>query len=623
MLWSRFFIPTTKETPSDAVVPSHQLAVRAGLIRQVTAGSYAYLPLGWRVLRKIIKVIREEMEDTSLLGAIELHMPALQPVAWWQQTGRVEDWGEMLLRPAGSEWQRGVVFAPTHEEAFTDLALAHVNSYKQLSLLFYQIQTKFRGEARPGGGLLRLREFIMMDAYSFEADKARLDITYQKMYAAFSRIFTCCGLPFLVVEAEPGPMGGEASHEFVVFSPAGDEIVARSEDAQYAANLERAARQVPPLPPDPPADQMRPLEEVHTPGCPGIEDVARFLNVPADQMIKTLVYELVPEGGKDARAPGDASPPGGRASRPPQFLVACVRGDQDVNEHKLRRLVRERGLGGEPRLCPLETAAAAGLVIGYVGPHIVNRIACHLVVDPDARAARDAVTGANRAEYHVRGFNWSRELQPERLAAMVVVDIRNVVEGDLAPSPPAMPGARLRFTCGIEVGHMFKLGTRYSHPMGATFLDAAGRSQELVMGSYGIGLDRVMAAAIEAHHDTDGIAWPMSIAPFEVIIVAIDARDDEVITAAKRLHDDLELRDVDVLLDNRDERAGVKFKDADLIGIPLRITVGKKVLAGGAVELKARGSGQVERIELDRVVEEVARRVAVARSAAFDEELNI
>lgn len=597
MFWSRFFIPTTKETPSDAVVPSHQLAMRAGLTRQVTAGSYAYLPLGWRVLRKIANIIRAEMENAELAAAVELHMPALQPAAWWEQTGRDAEWGDVLLRPAGEDWRRGVVLAPTHEEALADLARAHVNSYRQLPLFLYQIQTKFRGEERPRNGLMRMREFLMMDAYSFDIDQARLNISYQKMYAVYSRIFTRCGLPFLAVEAEPGPMGGEASHEFVVLTPAGEDIIARSEDGQYAANVQRAARSVAPLPPDPPAAEMQPLEEVHTPGRPAIEDVARFLNVPPARMIKTLVYQLRPAGGRKA-----------------QMVIACVRGDHEVNEGKLRRVLRGCGLGGDLSLCPAEAAAAAGFVIGYVGPQVANRVESSLIVDPDARALRNAVSGANRAEHHVKGFNWARELRPERLEKAIVADIRNVIEGDLAPSPPAMPGSRLRFARGIEVGHVFKLGTRYSHPMGATFLDADGRPQELVMGSYGIGLDRIMAAAIEAHHDDDGIRWPMSIAPFEVIIVAIDTSDDEIVTVSRRLHGQLQDRGVDVLLDDRDERAGFKFKDADLIGIPLRITVGKRALAEGVVELKARGSGGVERFGPEEIVEEVTRQVEVARS---------
>ncbi len=594
MRWSQFLIPTVKETPADAVVPSHQLGVRAGLFRQVAAGSYTYLPLGYRVLRKIEAIVREEM---NAAGAIELHMPAMQPLAWWEETGRAAVLGDVLLRIKGSGWREGVVLGPTHEEVVTDTVRAYVNSYKQLPINLYQIQTKFRGEERPKSGVLRTREFLMKDAYSFDADKQGLDASYQRMYDAYCRMFSRCGLPYLVVEAESGPIGGDASHEFMVLTDAGEDLVALSEDGAYAANIERAGRAVPPLPADPAPSAMQPLEVVHTPSCPGIEDVCKFLSIEPRQMIKTLVYQTqTPDGAGDERRGA--------------FVIACVRGDHDVNENKLQRMCAQRGLG-EPRLADPRVAEQQGYAIGYVGPHVVNDTKCTLVIDPDARAVCNAVTGANRIDHHVRGFNWSRELQPERLAQATVADVRNVVEGDPAPGGS---GSRLGFRKAIEIGHIFKLGTKYSDAMSATFLDENGKPQPFIMGCYGIGLNRILAAAIEAHHDENGICWPLNIAPFEVLIAALDIREQDVMATAARIHDALSERGIDVLLDDRDQRPGFKFKDADLIGIPIRITVGKKGLAEGIVELKMRDAVTVEKLSPDAVTEEVVRRVRSAKS---------
>jgi prolyl-tRNA synthetase len=604
MFWSRFFIPTVKETPADAAVPSHQLAIRAGLIRQVAAGSYTYLPLGYRSLRKIEDIIREEMNRA---GAIELHMPALHPLAWWEETGRAAIMGDVLLRIKGSSWQAGVVLGPTHEEVITETVRAYVSSYKQLPLNLYQIQTKFRGEERPKSGVLRTREFQMKDAYSFDADKAGLDLSYQKMYAAYCQIFKRCGLPYMAVEAESGPIGGDASHEFMVLTDAGEDFVAISEDGQYAANLERATRTIAPLPADPDESAMHTLQEVHTPNCPGIEDVCTLLKVTPQQMVKTLVYEIERAGASEEKGRSG----GGKG---PAFVIACVRGDHEVNENKLKRICRERGLEGNVRMAGLESAATAGFAIGYVGPHVVNGAEHLLIVDPDARAVVNAVTGANRPDHHVTGFNWARELKPDCLTAAVVTDVRNAVEGDLAPTPPAAAGSRLRFAKAIEIGHVFKLGTKYSDAMDATFLDSSGRPQKFIMGCYGIGVNRILAAAIEAHHDADGIIWPVNIAPFEVIVVALDTRDETVQATAKKIHDTLCEQGVDVLMDDRDERPGFKFKDADLIGIPIRITVGKKGLADGVVELKMRAGKDVEKLSPEAAIEEVAKRVQAARA---------
>ncbi|HRR84859.1 MAG TPA: proline--tRNA ligase [Phycisphaerae bacterium] len=589
MLWSQYFIPTVKESPADAVAASHVLAIRAGLVRQVAAGSYTYLPLGYRCLRKIEEIIREEM---NAAGAIELHMPALQPLSLWEETGRAEAMGEVLMRIKGSGWQTGVVLGPTHEEVITETVRAYISSYKQLPINLYQIQTKFRGEERAKSGILRTREFLMKDAYSFDVDLAGLDASYRRMYDAYCRIFKRCGLPYLAVEAESGPIGGDASHEFMVLTDAGEDFVAISEDGSYAANIERAARAVPPLPGDPAPGDMKSLETVHTPGCPGIEDVCRFLGVQSSQMIKTLVYRFEPSSSEAKAGAG--------------YVIICVRGDHDVNENKAKRLCP----GGTLTMGEIARAEQDGFAIGYVGPHVVNQKDCTLIIDPDARALVNAVTGANKKDHHVTGFNWVRDVAAEKLSAAIVADVRNVVEGDIAPNGS---GSRMLFRKAIEVGHVFKLGTKYSASMGATFLDENGKAREFIMGCYGIGVNRIMAAAIEAHHDADGICWPMSIAPFEVLIVALDTREEGVMSAARRIHDRLAEEGMDVLLDDRDARPGFKFKDADLIGIPIRVTVGKKGLTEGVVEVKMRDSKEMVKLTPEAAVAEVMNWVKEAK----------
>ncbi|NLX12799.1 MAG: proline--tRNA ligase [Phycisphaerales bacterium] len=590
MLWTKYFIPTVKETPSDAVVPSHQLGIRAGLFRQVAAGSYTYLPLGYRVLRKIESIIREEL---AAAGAIELHMPAMHPRSLWEQTGRVEAMGDVLLGIRGNDWQANVVLGPTHEEVITDLVRASINSYKQLPVNLYQIQTKFRGEERPKSGVLRTREFLMKDAYSFHASLECLDETYQRMYATYCRIFGRCGLPFLAVEAEAGPIGGDASHEFMVLTDAGEDIVAIAEGGKYAANIEKAARQIIRHTIEPKSAMFDSIEMVHTPDCKSIEDVCSFLKVEPAAMLKTMVYQVTPP---------DESEQGGKV----RLVIACVRGDHEVNENKLQKLCGP----GKLDLCDPTLAAEAGFTIGYVGPHQANEVECTLVIDSDARSVANAVTGANRPDYHVRGFNWARDMAAERISQALVGDIRNVAEGDLAPDGS---GCRLTFRKAIEIGHVFKLGCKYSEALSATYLDESGKARPFIMGCYGIGLNRILAAAIEAHHDADGIRWPLSIAPFHVLIVALDVRDEQVMATARQLHDVLTERGIDVLLDDRDSRAGVKFKDADLIGIPIRVTVGKKTLAEGQVELKMRTGGELEKIAPDAAIAEIAERVGASR----------
>jgi prolyl-tRNA synthetase len=575
MKWTEYFIPTAKESPADATVPSHQLMIRAGLIRQVVAGAYTYLPLGYRCLRKIEAIVREEMNRA---GAIELHMPAMHPIEWWEQTGRVAAMGEVLIRLGGSgdDWRSRTVLGPTHEEVITEIARAYLNSYKQLPVNFYQIQTKFRGEARPKSGVLRTREFLMKDAYSFHSHKegpGGLDEGYRRMYDAYCAIFGRCGLPYIVVEAESGPIGGDASHEFMVPTDAGEDYLVQSEDGSYAANLERAA--VAPLP-DSHDGGNAPLREVHTPGFRTIDEVSGFLKCEPRKMIKTIIYEA------------DGSP-----------LVPLVRGDHEVNEAKLSRFA---GVGKVTPAGPDLIRRLTTAEVGFAGP---VGLKARVIADQAVTAMHDAVTGANKTDYHVTGVNPGRDFVVKESG-----DIRRAVEGDGAPN-----GSLLTFKKCIEVGHVFKLGTKYSVAMDAQCLDAEGKARPFIMGCYGIGLNRIMAAAIEAFHDDKGISWPMSIAPFHVVVCALDIREEAVTSLSKKLHDELQAAGVDVLLDDRDARPGFKFKDAELIGFPIRITVGKKGLAQGVVELQIRRTGETQKVAPDRIVPTVRRVVDAALHA--------
>ncbi len=572
MKWSQFFIVTAKETPADAVVPSHQLMLRAGLIRQVVAGAYTYLPLGLRTLRKIEAIVREEMNRA---GGIEVSMPAMHPIELWEQTGRVAAMGDVLLRlhGRGDDWRSRTVLGPTHEEIITEHARTYINSYKQLPVTFYQIQTKFRGEARPKSGVLRTREFLMKDAYSFHSSKhgpGGLDDGYQAMYDAYCRIFSRCGLPYIAVEADSGPIGGDASHEFMVETDAGEDFLVKAEDGAYAANLERA--EVAPVA-DAGDGRHAPLAVAHTPGHTTIEQVSAFLRCAPSKMIKTIIY--VADG---------------------QPLIALVRGDHNVNEPKLRRVACVLNLE------PADAALIKNLTeadVGYAGPVGLSNV--RIIADQAVAVMHDAVTGANRTDHHLTGVNPGRDFEIKESA-----DIREAVPGDRAKN-----GSPLTFRKCIEVGHVFKLGTKYSDALGATFLDEKGASHPMIMGCYGIGLNRILAAAIEASHDANGIIWPESIAPFRVIICSLDTREADVMSVSQKLHDELEAGGVDVLWDDRDQRPGVKFKDADLIGIPVRITVGKKGLAEGVVEVTTRKDGQTRKLQPDQGVRELIETLRV------------
>ncbi|MFH1418642.1 MAG: proline--tRNA ligase [Planctomycetota bacterium] len=589
MRWTNFLIPTTKELPKDAAVPSHQLMIRAGLIRQLAAGIYSYLPLGYRALRKVEAIVREEMNRA---GAIELHMPVLQPVELWEQTGRTVAMGDTLLRLGGPEgdWRSQTVLGPTHEEPVTEIARAYLRSYKQLPITLYQIQVKFRGEARPKSGVLRTREFLMKDAYSFHDSLASLDEQYEIMYGAYCRIFSRCGLPYIAVEAESGPIGGSASHEFMTLTDAGEDFVALSNNGDYAANTERA--EAAPLPQD--TAEMQPLAEVHTPDQRTIDEVTAFLGTKPAQMIKTLVYSVARPEAADAPDGNDLP------------VVVLVRGDHEVNEHKLNHVA-----GGTLELADDETIRSlTGAEVGFAGPQGLDRsgVPYRLIVDQAVAVMRNGATGACKTGYHVTGVNPSRDF-PLEGDNVEVADVRLVVEGDLSPSGSGSP---MHLRKAIEVGHVFKLGTKYSDSMKADYLDKNGKANPLIMGCYGIGLNRIMAASIESSHDDDGIIWPMSIAPFHVLILALDPRKSDVMETAGKIHNELEAAGIDVLFDDRDERAGFKFKDADLIGIPVRITVGRKALVEGVVELKERSGAEVERLAPDRASQ---RAVEIVRSA--------
>ncbi len=594
--WSQTLIPTTREAPNDAEVPSHVLLHRAGFIRQVGAGIYDYLPLAWRVLRKIEAIVREEMDAA---GASELLMPALEPFELFAGTKRDETYGDNLFRLKDRKGRMNAL-APTHEEVITQLMIGAISSYKSLPLNLYQIQTKFRDEARPRAGLLRCREFIMKDAYSFHTNlegPGGLNDAYDAMYRAYTNIFTRCQLDFSAVEAESGPIGGSASHEFMVNCASGEDTVLKCPVSGYAANVEKCEIGLRTLPDKGyfAGEPSGALEEVHTPGCPGIEDVCAFMKVKPQHMLKSVLFKV-------------QSTPEQLAKFGEEYILAVVRGDHDVNEGKVKAL---SGCTDIALADPAE-AIAKGFAIGFVSPRAaVGKKGVLVLVDRDAAIGFDDatgkskfwVTGGDKKDYHVKHFNWVRDLGKDPLAAkfqgdasgglkgaddyLMVGDVRNGLEGD--PSPRSA-GAKLVTSRGIEVGHIFKLGTKYSDAMGFQVLDADQKKRSVIMGCYGIGVSRTMAACVEMSHDADGIIWPKAIAPFHVLIVMMKAGDAKHDQVAKELAEGLASKGVDVLIDDRDERPGVKFKDADLVGIPVRVTIGDKALEQNSVEFKPRKS---------------------------------
>ena len=554
---SQLLIPTLREDPGEAETVSHRLMLRAGMIRKVAAGIYTYLPLGLRVIRKIERIIREEMDRA---GAQELLMPIASPAELWRETGRWDFYGKELLR-FQDRHERDFCLGPTHEEVITDLIRREVRSYRQLPLNCYQIQTKFRDEIRPRFGLMRGREFIMKDAYSFDKDEEGARLSYQKMYDAYVRIFTRCGLTFRPVEADTGLIGGTSSHEFMVLAETGEETIVYAEHGTYAANVERAEV----LPPkETSTEAPRPLRKLPTPGARTVEEVTAMLKTTPQRLVKTLLY-----------------------TTPKEPVAVLVRGDRAVNDIKVKTLLGVTDL----QLADQETVMTlTGAPIGFAGPIGLKRV--RLVADHEVKALRNFVVGGNEADTHYVDANWDRDVTIERWA-----DLRNASAGD--PSPRG--DGTLRVARGIEVGHVFMLGTKYSKAMRATFLDPEGKECVAVMGCYGIGVGRTAAAAIEQNYDAKGIIWPVPIAPVHIHLLAL-SQSAQVSDIASSLYTSLIQSGIEVLWDDRDERAGVKFNDADLIGAPHQLIVGDKGLAQGTVEFKLRKDGTVTRLAPDQVL---------------------
>jgi len=550
MRYSRYFLPTLKEVPSEAEVPSHQLMFRAGMIRKLTSGIYSYLPFGLRAIRKVETIIREEMDRA---GAIEVLLPFVQPAELWQESHRWEEYGKELAR-FRDRHNRECCLGPTHEEVITDLVRKEVRSYRQMPLNLYQIQTKFRDEIRPRFGVMRAREFIMKDAYSFDADEKGLDESYRKMVEAYTRIFTRCGLRFKAVEAESGLIGGSFSHEFMVLAETGEEIIVSCTRCSYAANVEKAEFRRSERAPDRGPSPSSPLQKVSTPDKRTVEEVTQFLNVSPQELLKTLIFET--ERG---------------------CVASLVRGDHEISEKKLKAFLKAENLqlADENRVEEITRAPR-----GFAGP---VGLSVPIIADLDLQGMGGFVTGANEKDAHLTHVRIDRDFQINHYA-----DIRRFSPGDRCP----LCGEETQVDKGIEVGHVFKLGTKYSKMMGATFLDDQGREKEITMGCYGIGVGRTVAAAIEQSHDENGIIFPMPVAPFQVLILPVNIKVDPVKETAEGFYRELSEKQIEVLYDDREETPGVKFKDADLIGIPLRLTLGERNLKKGLVEIKTRKTGE-------------------------------
>jgi prolyl-tRNA synthetase len=572
MRWTKTLIPTLKEDPADAEVVSHKLLVRAGYIRQISRGIYDYFPLALKVIRRIEAIVRQEMDRA---GAQELLMPISSPAELWQESGRWEIYGKELIR-FKDRHERDFCLGPTHEEIITDLVRRSVRSYRELPFNLYQLQTKFRDEVRPRFGLMRGREFIMKDAYSFHTDVEDCRREYDNMYQTYKRIFSRCGLSFRPVEADTGAIGGSQSHEFQVLADSGEDAIVSCDTCEYAANVEKAEVKGK-LPAGRDISQESPkLAKVATPGKKTVAEVAEFLKLSADKFIKTLVYNT--DSG--------------------ELIAVLVRGDHEINELKLRAVLdcRQVILADENTVM-----AATGVAPGYLGP---IGLKLRVIADLSVHGMRGAVTGANETNAHFISVDQERDFTPSAFA-----DLRLAVSGD--PCPRCDSG-KLQSHRGIEVGQVFYLGTKYSEKMGATYLDAEGREQAIEMGCYGIGISRMVAAAVEQNHDANGIIWPLSIAPFQVLVLPINYKEEKLREAAENLYLDLQRAGVEVLLDDRDERAGVKFKDADLIGIPLRVTIGTKGLDKGYVELRTRRDGKTDEVPLGDAVKTIQTIIAQA-----------
>lgn len=569
MKLSKAHIKTLREVPAEAEIPSHILLLRTGMIRKLASGIYGFMPFGWRSIRKIEEIIRQEMDAA---GAQEIHMSAIQPAELWQESGRWSAYGPELWRIKDRNG-RDFCLGPTHEEIFTDLVRNDISSYRQLPMNLYQIQTKYRDEARPRFGLMRSREFIMKDAYSFDRDFAGLDQSYDDMYRAYEKIFTRCGLTFRAVDADTGAIGGSNSHEFTALSEVGESEIAYCEKCAMAATTERAECV------DAPAEDapFLALSEVYTPGTKTIEEVAGFLGVPQERTIKALLFVTYDDEGEFK-----------------EYVAAFIRGDRELN---MIKLVNALGIPEHAIAFADEAAmgAATGSVGGFTGP--IGLHDCKLVVDSELKGLKNLVAGANKEDHHIKNVNYGRDYEGD-----IVTDIKMLREGDPCP----VCGAPVKHTRGIEVGQVFKLGTKYSQAMNATYKDENQEDHPLVMGCYGIGVTRTLAAIVEQHHDDNGIIWPVSVAPYHVIITLVKPDDQAQRQTAEEIYDQLAASGVEVMLDDRDERPGVKFKDADLLGIPLRITVGKRA-AEGIVEYKLRREAEkTEKTVAEAISEAIA-----------------
>jgi prolyl-tRNA synthetase len=561
MKMSSFFLHTLKEEPRDAEIVSHKLMLRACMIKKLASGIYSYLPYGLKAIQKVEKIIREEL---NAAGAQEVLLPAVQPSEIWKESGRWSLYGKELLRVTDRKGAEFVI-GPTHEEVITEIVRDYVHSYKDIPLNLYQIQTKFRDEIRPRFGVMRAREFIMKDAYSFDKDDQSAEKSYEAMYKAYEKIFHRCGLKFKAVEADSGPIGGNFSHEFMVLADTGEDAILSCDSCQYAANQERAEVAMPDDISFPKSPEGTPAE-VHTPNIRTVDEVCEFLQIKPSELIKTLIYAT--ENGP---------------------VAALVRGDHEISEAKLRRALGCESVElADEFVIEKHTKAPRGFA-GPVG------LALKKIADASLLKGGAYVTGANKQDYHIKDVWFSRDIKVEAVA-----DIRAAIGGD---SCPRCQAGKLEIIRGIEVGHVFKLGTKYSKSMNANFLDEDGQPKPLIMGCYGIGVGRTVAAALEQNHDDNGIIFPMAIAPYHVVVIAINVNEGPAMEVASRIYDGLIAHGVDVLLDDRDVRPGVKFKDADLIGVPLRITVGAKDLAGGVVEFKDRSSGKVEKTGTDGIVD--------------------
>jgi prolyl-tRNA synthetase len=576
MRWSQYFIPTLREDPADAEVVSHKLLLRAGLIRQLGAGIYSYLPLAQRVALKIMTILREEM---NRIGGQEFYLPALHPAELWKESGRWDAIGDEMFRLKDRK-DGDMCLGMTHEEVFTTIARNELRSYKQLPQVWYQIQVKFRDEARPKSGLMRLRTFTMKDAYTFDVDEAGLDKSFIDQREAYKRIFTRCGIEFSIVEASSGSMGGSESNEFVARTDAGEDFIASCANCGYAANLEKATSRLAPIKdlvgPDAP-------EEFPTPGVRTIEDLEKFPGgAKAESQIKSLVYVAT-------------------INNEPQPVLALLRGDHQLHETKLADSLAATAVrAAHPEEIRELLGASAGS-LGGVGARArakETNFELLIVADLALKDRSNMTTGANKDDHHLRGVEIERDIKPDRWA-----DLRGVVAGE---GCPRCDEGTLDVFKAMEIGHIFKLGTKYSASMGATVLTEAGKPVPIIMGSYGIGVERIMTAAIEQHHDADGIIWPKTLAPFDVVVTVTNTKDEKLREAADKLYHDLQRAGLDTLLDDRDERAGVKFKDADLIGIPYRVTLGKKV-GDGIVELFERQTKTSEDVKLSDIVSRVQK----------------